>query len=226
MSSADWRIAPAKRSKKWLLTLALMPPRPSGSAAGEPIAMVTPSGRISRVQMTRARCWPGATSERYSPISRLPRGISTRLPSKPRTSRETIARAKPGRVEIERGLEHRRDQRALRHGGGAVGEDAGPGAVRRPPRRRRRGAALGRGRRRAAAAAGGRGAAVDDQRRLGGDARRRRAARLGRRAPGPARAAARRRSAAAAAAAARRRRPAAAGARRRAPRPGAMAGGT
>ena len=45
------------------------------------------------------RFWPGSASERYSPISRLPRGISIRLPSNPRTSRDTIARARPGLVE-------------------------------------------------------------------------------------------------------------------------------
>jgi hypothetical protein len=38
-------------------------------------------------------------SDLYSPVSLLPRGISTFVPSKPRTSRETIARANPGRLE-------------------------------------------------------------------------------------------------------------------------------
>ena len=38
-------------------------------------------------------------SDLYSPVSLLPRGISTLVPSKPRTSRDTIARAKPGRRE-------------------------------------------------------------------------------------------------------------------------------
>src|ERR1043166_4611461 len=53
-SRIDCRIAPAKRARKCEWTSAWMPPPPSGSAAGEPIAMVTPSGRISRGQLTKA----------------------------------------------------------------------------------------------------------------------------------------------------------------------------
>ena len=179
MSSADCRIAPAKRSKKWLLTLARMPPRPSGSPAGEPIAMVTPSGPDQpgpvdqRPALARAR-----PRTRYSPISRLPRGISTRLPSKPRTSRETIARAKPGRVELSAVSSTAGISVPCGDGGRAVGEHAGAGARRRAWRRRpaprpRPALAVGRRRRRPAAAAGA--APLSKTRAgLGGDARRRR----------------------------------------------------
>ena len=52
-----------------------------------------------RVQITKAREAPCAAALRYSPITRLPRGTSTARPSKPRTSRLTTARVKPGRSE-------------------------------------------------------------------------------------------------------------------------------
>src|SRR3546814_1452228 len=54
-SIADWRKEPAKRSKKWLSTLARTPPTPTGSVVGDASAIVTPSGRMSRVQVTKAR---------------------------------------------------------------------------------------------------------------------------------------------------------------------------
>jgi hypothetical protein len=90
--STESRIEPEKRRKKWRLTSPVMPPRPSSSPPGEPIWMETPSGRITRVQITKARDWPSETADLYWPISRLPRGISTCLPSKLRTSRLTTAR--------------------------------------------------------------------------------------------------------------------------------------
>ena len=54
--------------------------------------MITPSGRIIRCHWINARFCPVARSALYSPINRLPRPISTRVPSKPNTSREMIAR--------------------------------------------------------------------------------------------------------------------------------------
>src|SRR3546814_18847316 len=55
ISIALCRIDPAKRSKKWLSTLARTPPTPTGSVAGDPSAIVTPSGRLSRVKVKKDR---------------------------------------------------------------------------------------------------------------------------------------------------------------------------
>ncbi len=50
--------------------------------------------------MTKARLWPSATPLEYCPTRRLPRGIRTFVASKPRTSRLTTARTRPGRSEL------------------------------------------------------------------------------------------------------------------------------
>src|ERR1700722_8153697 len=62
--------------------------------------MDIPSGVRMRDQTTKARDWPSATPLLYWPTSFEPRGIRTRVPSKPRTSRVTMARAKPGVSEL------------------------------------------------------------------------------------------------------------------------------
>src|SRR4051812_11239458 len=90
--STDNRIAPPKRAKKWVSTSPVNPPRPKASPPGEPICTVTPSGRITRLQMMKTRDWPSDMALRYWPITRLPRGIRTCLPSKPSTSWRTTAR--------------------------------------------------------------------------------------------------------------------------------------
>ena len=169
MSSADCRIAPAKRSKKWLLTCARTPPRPSGSPAGEPIAIVTPSGRISRIQLTRARFWPGAASRLI--FADQPAAARDQHPAAVEAAHvardDRAGEAGPGR--IERGLEHRRDQacparpwsrgwRGRRRGCGV------PATAVPPPRPATAASAVGR-RGRAPAAAGG-GAVEDQSRRV------------------------------------------------------------
>ncbi len=90
--------------------------------------MVAPSGRIRRIQPTSIRFWPVSVSEPYSPISWPPRGMSTRVPSKPRMSRETRARAGPELVEPSAGLEYRGNQCALGHRRRLVGEHPRGGA--------------------------------------------------------------------------------------------------
>src|SRR3546814_17085818 len=55
ISIALCRIDPAKRSKKWLSTLARTPPTPTGSVAGDPREIVTPPGRRKGRAWGRAR---------------------------------------------------------------------------------------------------------------------------------------------------------------------------
>jgi type IV secretory pathway VirB10-like protein len=95
--TTDKRIEAPKRSKKWLSALPSSPPRPRRSVAGEPTSMETPAGVMIRDQTTKARVWPMAAADLYWPIRWEPRGTSTWLPSKPRTSRLTTARTEPGR---------------------------------------------------------------------------------------------------------------------------------
>jgi len=92
-SITDSRIAPPYCSMMCRFTVPARPARPSGSVPDDPIWIETPSGRMIRVQTTKARDWPCAAALLYSPITRLPRGINTAVPSKPRTSRLTTARA-------------------------------------------------------------------------------------------------------------------------------------
>src|SRR5471030_1689506 len=96
----DSRMALPKRSKKCVSVSPSSPPRPSGSVPGEPMSMETPSGVRMRDHTTKARVWLSATPLRYWPTSLEPRGISTVVPSKPRTSRLTTARTKPGKSEL------------------------------------------------------------------------------------------------------------------------------
>ncbi len=98
--TTDSMIEAPNRWKKWVLVSPSSPPRPSRSAPGDPMSMETPSGVRTRAQITKARDCPLATPLLYWPISLEPLGISTVEPSKPRTSRLTTARAKPGRSEL------------------------------------------------------------------------------------------------------------------------------
>ncbi len=105
-SSVDCRIAEPKRSKKWLLTLPLMPTRPSGSAAGEPSAIVTPSGRTRRVHITVARFWPGCevgTIFADQPAAALDQHLAA-VEAAHVALHQRAGQAGPGR--IERGLQH------------------------------------------------------------------------------------------------------------------------
>ena len=81
-------------------TWARTPPRPSVSAAGEPIAMVMPSGRISRLQLTSARFWPARrrSGTRRSAGCRAGSACGCRR-SRARRARRSRGRG-PGRVEL------------------------------------------------------------------------------------------------------------------------------
>ena len=183
MSSADCRIAPAKRSKKWRVDPgadAAAAERVAGRRAdrdGDPVGPDQPGPVDQRALLARARL-----------RSDIRRSAGCRAGSAPgcRRSRARRARRSRGRSRAGSNSSAVSSTAGIKvpcaHRGRAVGEHAGAGAAagdRTVPRRRPRAAASAAAAAPAARRRGARRAGIEDQGRRVGDARRRRR-RLGR----------------------------------------------
>ncbi len=129
--STDSRIAPEKRPKKWRFTLPARPPRPSSSVPGEPIWIETPSGRISAVQITKAR----DLAQRHGALVLADQPAAARDEHLAAVEAAHVAAddgaGEAGQVGIDRRLQHAGDDGALGHDGAQIGHGDGRGRCRR-----------------------------------------------------------------------------------------------